>query len=115
MKLQRFVCVAHVHAIESEKVKDALRSIKQLNADDFGDNRSDSDLGLDKPVSVMTVNFKEGAPIRLAVGGETASKGRWVKLEGASVATALPSYAVDWIVPDAAKFQKAAPAPDAGK
>ena len=98
---------------DGEKVKDALRSIKQLNADDFGGTKTDAELGLDKPVSVVTVTLKEGPALKVTVGGETASKGRWVKRDGAAEATALPSYAVDWLVPDAARFQK--PAPDAGK
>ena len=41
--------------------------------------------------------------------GETPTKGRWVKREGAAVATALPSYAIDWVAPEVSKFQKAAP------
>ena len=62
----------------------------------------------DKP-SRLTIDLKDASPIKVAVGGETPTKGRWVKREGAAVATALPSYAIDWVAPEVSKFQKAAP------
>lgn len=97
-----------IDRFDAEKVKDAVRSLQTLNADDFADGRADADLGLDKPAGSLTVDLQEGSPIVVAIGGETPSKGRWVKRSGAAVATALPSYAVDWLVPDTSKFQKAA-------
>ena len=100
-----------IERFDAEKVKDAVRALQTLNADDFADGRADADVGLDKPAGTLTVDLKEGAPITLAIGGETATKGRWVKRSGAAVATALPSYAVDWLVPDTSKFQKAAATP----
>ena len=96
---------------DAERVKDALRSLQTLNADDFADGKADADVGLDKPVGSFQVDLKEAASIKLTIGGETPSKGRWVKRQGAGVATALPSYAVDWIMPDTSKFQTAAAAP----
>ena len=45
----------------------------------------------------------------ITVGAETSTKGRWVKRDGAPVATALASYAVDWVLPEVSKFQKPAP------
>jgi len=100
-----------IDRFDAEKVKDAVRSLQTLNADDFADGKADADVGLDKPAGSLQVDLKEGAPIKLAIGGETPSKGRWVKRAGADVATALPSYAVDWLMPDTSKFQKAAAAP----
>ncbi len=97
-----------IDRFDAEKVKDAVRSLQTLNADDFADGKADADVGLDKPTGSLAIDLKEGASIKLAIGGETASKGRWVKREGAGVATALPSYAIDWLVPETSKFQKAA-------
>lgn len=102
-----------IDRFDSEKVKDAVRALQTLNADDFADGKSDADVGLDKPTGSLTIDLKEGAAIKLAIGSETPSKGRWVKREGAAVATALPSYAVDWLTPETSKFQKALP--DGGK
>jgi hypothetical protein len=99
-----------IDRFDPEKVKDAVRSLQTLNADDFADGKSDGEVGLDKPAGSLTVDLNEGSPITLTIGGETPSKGRWVKRAGAAVAMALPSYAVDWLVPDTSKFQKAAAA-----
>ena len=93
---------------DADKVKDAVRALQTLNADDFGDGKTEAELGLDKP-SRLTIDLKDASPIKVAVGGETPTKGRWVKREGAAVATALPSYAIDWVAPEVSKFQKAAP------
>ena len=102
-----------IDRFDGEKVKDAVRALQTLNADDFADGKGDADVGLDKPAGTLTVDLKEGAAVKLTIGNETASKGRWVKREGAAIATALPSYAVDWLTPETSKFQK--PLPEGAK
>jgi len=94
---------------DADKVRDAVRSLQSLNADDFADGKSDAEIGLDKPAGSVTIDLKGGTPIAITVGAETSTKGRWVKRDGAPVATALASYAVDWVLPEVSKFQKPAP------
>ncbi len=102
-----------IERFDGERTRDALRAMQTLTADDFADGKADADLGLEKPTGELTFELKEGASIKLAIGAETPSKGRWVRRAGSTVATALPSYAVDWLLPETSKFQKAAA--DAGK
>lgn len=45
--------------MDEEKVKDAVRAFKSLNADDFGDGKAAADTGLDAPESIVTIALKE--------------------------------------------------------
>ena len=50
-----------IEKFDDQKVKDFLRDVKALTAEDFGDGKSDSDTGLNAPSSTVTVSLKDGA------------------------------------------------------
>jgi hypothetical protein len=103
---------------DQEKVKDMLRAVKGLSADDFGDGKSLADTGLDKPASTMTIHLKDGADSpQLLVGGVSTGTNRWAKRADDDTIYQITSFASDWATSDSAKFQSAADAgaPDASK
>lgn len=98
---------------DEEKVKDALRALKNLTADDFGDGKTVEETGLDKPESKVTIQLKDNAGTFVVhVGGTASGSSRWVKKDGADMIYSVPSYTAEWVTADVAKFQKAT---DAGK
>jgi hypothetical protein len=103
---------------DQEKVKDLLRAMKGLNAEDFGDGKSLADTGLDKPASTMAIHLKDGAgSTELLVGSVATGTNRWAKRTDDDTIYQISSYASDWATSDSAKFQSAADAgaPEAGK
>ena len=102
---------------DQEKVKDMLRALKGLSAEDFGDGKSPADTGLDKPEGTVTVRLKddEKSP-ELLVGGVSTGTNRWAKRGDDDTIYQITSFASDWATADSAKFQSAADAgaPDAG-
>jgi hypothetical protein len=108
-----------IERFDEEKVKDALRTFKSLTADDFGDNKSLADTGLDKPESTVAIQLKDNAGrFVLKVGKVSTGTNRWAMKEGNETIYSIASYSADWALADASKFQRAldAGAPsDAGK
>ena len=103
---------------DQEKVKDMLRAIKALNAEDFGDGKSPADTGLDKPEGTLTVHLKDDAKSpELLVGSVSTGTNRWAKRGDDDMIYQITSFASDWATAESAKFQAAADAgaPDAGK
>ncbi len=102
---------------DEEKVKDMLRALKALNAEDFGDGKSLAETGLDKPEATVTVHLKDDAKApELLVGGVSTGTNRWVKRGDDDTIYQITSYASDWATSDTSKYQSAADAgaPDAG-
>jgi Domain of unknown function (DUF4340) len=100
--------IAH---FDGEKVKDMLRALKALNAEDFGDGKSLADTGLEKPEATVTVHLKDDAKAaELLVGGVATGTNRWVKRGDDDTIYTITSYASDWATSDTAKFQAAADA-----
>jgi hypothetical protein len=104
-KLERF---------DENKVKDMLRAYKALNADDFADDKSDADTGLDKPSANLTITLKEGDPIKLAVGKTSSGESRYLKKEGTPQAFIISSWSAGWATAKADKFQKPEEKKDGG-
>jgi hypothetical protein len=103
---------------DQEKVKDMLRAVKALNAEDFGDGKSTADTGLDKPDGTLTVHLKDDAKSpELLVGGVSTGTNHWAKRGDDDTIYQISSFASDWVTAESAKFQSAADAgaPDAGK
>ncbi len=103
---------------DQEKVKDMLRAVKGLNAEDFGDGKSLAETGLDKPEGAVTVHLKDDAKSpELLVGSVSNGTNRWAKRRDDDSIYQITSFASDWATSDSAKFQSAADAgaPDAGK
>ncbi len=103
---------------DEEKVKDMLRAYKALNADDFGDGKSLSETGLDKPDAQITFELKDGAgKYELAIGKVATGTNRWAKRGDEDKTVQISSYASDFALSDSSKYQSTADAgaPDAGK
>ncbi len=103
---------------DQEKVKDMLRALKGLNAEDFGDGKSLADTGLDKPEGTVTVHFKDDTkPTELLVGGVSTGTNHWAKRGDDDAIYQVTSFTSDWATAESTKFQSAADAgaPDAGK
>jgi hypothetical protein len=96
---------------DEEKVKDMLRAYRGLNADDFGDDKSGADTGLDKPEATVTVQLKDGAgSYELAIGKPAAGTNRWAKRADRDQVYQITSFAADWATTGESKFQSAADA-----
>lgn len=105
--------------LEQDKVKDALRALKTLTADDFGDGKSAADTGLDAPESTVTVTLKgDGGADKLVlkVGKTSSGQSHYAQKEGDPTIYVISSYASDWATAEPTKFEKAkdAGAKDAG-
>ncbi|HEU4405097.1 MAG TPA: DUF4340 domain-containing protein [Polyangiaceae bacterium] len=97
---------AKLERFDEAKVKDMLRAFKSLNAEDFGDNKSDAEAGLDKPAALVTITPKEGAPVKLAVGKTSTGENRYLKREGNPQTYIVSSWAAGWTVAKPDRFQK---------
>jgi hypothetical protein len=95
-----------IERFDENKVKDMLRAYKALNADDFADEKSDADTGLDKPASNVTITLKEGDPVKLALGKTSSGDSRYLRKEGTPQTFIVSSWAAGWGVAKADKFQK---------
>jgi hypothetical protein len=96
---------------DQEKVKDMLRAVKGLNAEDFGDGKSTADTGLDKPDGTLTVRLKDDAKSpELLVGGVSTGTNHWAKRGDDDTIYQISSFASDWVTAESAKFQSAADA-----
>jgi hypothetical protein len=111
------------HALErfdGEKVKDMLRSLKSLNADDFGDGKTDAETGLAEPEAAITISLKDGAgKYALKLGHASTGNNHFAKKEGSDTTFVVSGYVSDWLTTDGSKFQipseAGAPKGDAGK
>jgi Domain of unknown function (DUF4340) len=97
---------AKLDRFDEAKIKDMLRAFKTLNADDFGDNKSDAEVGLDKPAALVTITPKEGAPIKLSVGKTSTGENRYLRREGVPQIYTISSWAAGWTVAKPDRFQK---------
>lgn len=91
---------------DPEKVKDLLRAFKALNAEDFGDGKSDADTGIAEPDSTVSIQMKDGAgKYILKVGKVASGSNRFAKKDGNDTVFVISSWAADWAVAEEAKFQ----------
>ena len=97
--------------LEVEKVKDMLRSFKSLTADDFGDGKTATETGLDKPATVTFTLKDEGGTIKILVGKTSTGTSRYAQKDGNPTVFTVSSFAGDWATAALSKFQK----PEAGK
>jgi hypothetical protein len=109
-----------IDRFDDTKVGDAIRSFKNLVAEDFGDGKSPADTGLDKPDGTVTVNLKDNAgKYLLNVGKVSSGSSRYAQKDGNSTIYVIGGVAADWATADVSKFQKSldggAPKADAGK
>ncbi len=92
---------------DEEKVKDALRALKALNADDFGDGKAFADTGLDKPEATVTVTLKDNAgKYVLRVGKTSTGTARYAQKDGDPTIFVIPQYTAEWAFAESTKFTK---------
>lgn len=90
---------------DEEKLKDMLRSWKGLTADDFGDGKTLTEVGLDKPEATVTFDLADGAgTYTVLVGGIATGTNRWVKRSTDDMVFQLASYTAEWALTDGSKF-----------
>lgn len=107
-----------IERFDEDRVKDVLRSLKSLSADDFGDGKNPSELGLTEPESKVTVQLKDGAgKYVLKVGKVSSGTNHWAMKDGSDTIYSILGYQADWTLADVSKFQKPLDggAGDAGK
>ncbi len=96
-----------IERLDEDKVKEAIRAFKGLNADSFGDGKAPAETGLDAPESTVTINLKDNAgKYVLKVGRAEKAPARFAAKEGSDVVFVVGNPGVDWTVADVAKFQK---------
>lgn len=92
---------------DEEKVKEALRTYKNLNADDFGDGKSAAETGLDSPESTVTIALKDGAGKYVLHVGKPVGALRYAQKDGDPTIVEVSSSAGDWATAEPTKFEKA--------
>jgi hypothetical protein len=108
---------APIADLDEDKVKNALRTFKSLNAEDFGDGKTLAETGLDNPEGKITINLKDGAgKYSLKVGKVATGTSHYAQKEGDTAVFVIGSHAADFVLADASKFKKTKDAgADAGK
>jgi hypothetical protein len=91
---------------DQEKLKDMLRAYRALTADDFGDDKTPAETGLDKPSVVVFTLKDNGGTVKLNVGKTTSSSGRYAQKEGSPTVFTISSWSADWAAAAESKFQK---------
>lgn len=93
---------------EPEKVKDLLRAYKSLNAEDFGDDKSDT--GFSDAVNqggVVKIKLKDNAgDITVNVGKTSKGTSRFAQKEGSDIVYTISSWSADWATAAQPKFEK---------
>lgn len=94
---------------DEAKVKDMLRAFKALNAEDFGDEKSDT--GLDKAEEnggLIRITLKDNAgDFNVKVGKTSKGTSRYaVKEGGDGTVYVLSSWSADWATAERSKFEK---------
>jgi hypothetical protein len=90
---------------DSDKVNDMIRAYKDLNAVDFGDDKSLEDVGLDKPLATVTFTLDDGAKRVLNIGATAEGSNRWARQADAPQVYTVTSYVADWGLAEQKKFQ----------
>jgi hypothetical protein len=97
-----------IDRFDDTKMVGLLASYKSLNAEDFGDGKSPSDTGLDKPEANVTILLKDDAgKYTLHFGKVSTGTSRYAKKDADDTIFVVGSGASDWATNDASKFQKA--------
>jgi Domain of unknown function (DUF4340) len=102
---------AAITRLDETKVSDALRAVKNLSADDFGDGKTPAETGLDAPEGTMTVTLKDNAgSYVLKVGKVSSGTSRYAMKDGSPTVFIISSWPSEWAVADVTKFQRPADA-----
>jgi hypothetical protein len=93
---------------EPEKVKDMLRAYKSLNAEDFGDDKSDTGFAdAAKEGGIVKVTLKDNAGnFTIKVGKVSKGTSRFAQKEGSDLVFTISSWSADWATAAQTKFEK---------
>lgn len=95
-----------IERFDAAKVDDAVRSVKALNADDFGDGKQPADTGLDAPEATMTVTLKDNAgKYTLKVGKVSSGMLHYAQKEGSPTVYIISNWPSEWATAPVSKFQ----------
>lgn len=97
---------AAIKDFDPKKVDDLLRAYKALNANEFGDGKQLSDVGLEEPLGKLVITLDDGAKRELLVGSNAEGTSRWVKKPDSEQIFSISSWAGDWTTAELSKFQK---------
>jgi hypothetical protein len=99
-----------IERFDAEKVKDMLRAFKTLTAEDFGDGKTPSDTGLDRPDAEVAFHLSGGPTVNLDVGKVATGTNKWASLPESTKIYQITGYAADWLTSDTLKYQTPADA-----
>jgi hypothetical protein len=103
---------APIEHFDDTKVTSLVTAFKGLQADDFGDGKSPSDTGLDRPEGTVTITLKDNAgKYTLHVGKSAAATTFYAQKDGDPTIYTVSKAVDEWATADASKFEKS---PDAG-
>ena len=93
---------------EGDKVKDLLRAYKSLNAEDFGDDKSDAGFAdAVKEGGVVKIKLKDNAgDFTINVGKTSKGSSRYAQKEGSNITYTISSWSADWATAEPKKFEK---------
>ena len=102
---------------DGEKVKDGIRNLKSLSAEDFADGKSAAETGLDNPEAKVTIALKDGAgKYTLKIGKVATGTSRYAQKEGDPTIFIVPMQATEFALSEPSKLQKSKDAgADSGK
>lgn len=95
-----------IERLDEEKVKDAVRAMKNLLADDFADGKPDADTGLGAPEGTLAVSLKDGSKYTLYAGKTSTGENRYAKKEGDGTIFVIGSWPAGFVMANVDKFQK---------
>ena len=93
---------------EGDKVKDLLRAYKSLNAEDFGDDKSDTGFAnAATEGGVVKIKLKDNAgEYTIKVGKTSKGTSRFAQKEGSDIVYTISSWSADWATAGLSKFEK---------
>lgn len=91
---------------DKSKVETLIRAFKALSAVDFGDGKTPEAAGLAKPKATLSFETAGGAAKYAISMGDADGSNRWAQKNGSNEIFTISSWAGDWAVADASKFEK---------
>jgi hypothetical protein len=92
---------------DSAKVGDMIRAYRMLNADNYAEKgKTAADLGLEKPSATVVFSMKDGGKKEVKVGATAEGTSRWVAVADKPEFFSISSWAAEWALAEAKKFQK---------
>jgi hypothetical protein len=104
-KKAKAASAVNIADFDAKKVKDMLSAYKKLNASGFADGKALSEVGLEEPAAVLTIELEDTAPVVLHFGSSAEGSSKWAKLASSDQIYSISSWASDWAFAEETKFQ----------